>query len=99
MAWSRATAASIGYSDFGPADGKPVLILHSTITSRAPPTRLVTALQATGFRPLAIDRPGFGDTDAGGSPADPYLLAAHDVAAVCAALGIERLDVVARGWS
>ncbi len=88
---------SIGYSDFGPADGNPLLILHSTITSRAPPTRLVAALQAKGFRPLAIDRPGFGDTDPGSSLADPYVPAAHDVATVCAALGIERLDVVARG--
>lgn len=88
---------SIGYSDFGPPDAKPVLILHSTITSRAPPTRLVAAMQAKGFRPFAIDRPGFGDTDPGGSPVDPYLLAAHDVAAVCGALGIERIDVVARG--
>ena len=88
---------SIGYSDFGPIGAKPVLILHSTITSRAPPTRLVAALQAKGFRPIAIDRPGFGDTDAGGSPADPYFLAAHDVAAICAAIRIDRLDIIARG--
>jgi pimeloyl-ACP methyl ester carboxylesterase/DNA-binding CsgD family transcriptional regulator len=88
---------SIGYSDFGPVDGSPVLILHSTITSRAPPTRLVSALRAKGFRPLAIDRPGFGDTYPGGSAADPYLLAAHDVAVVCAALGVKRLDVISRG--
>ncbi len=87
----------IGYSDFGPADATPVLILHSTITSRPPPTRLVAALHAAGFRPIAIDRPGFGDTDPAGSARDPYLLAAHDTAGVAAALGIARLDVVARG--
>jgi pimeloyl-ACP methyl ester carboxylesterase/DNA-binding CsgD family transcriptional regulator len=87
----------IGYSDFGPAGGKPVLILHSTITSRPPPTRLVEALQQRGFRPLAIDRPGFGDTDPGGLHGDPYGLAAHDVAQVCNALGLPRIDVVVRG--
>ncbi len=87
----------IGYSDFGPPCGKPVLILHSTITSRPPPTRLVEALQQRGFRPLAIDRPGFGDTDPSGVHGDPHDLAAHDVAQVCSALGLHRIDVVARG--
>ncbi len=88
---------NIGYSDFGLRDGKPVLILHSTITSRAPPTRLVSALQAAGYRPLAIDRPGFGDTAAGASARDPFALAADDVAFVCARLGLDRIDVIARG--
>lgn len=87
----------IGFSDFGPRAGKPVLILHSTITSRAPPTRLVSALQAAGYRPLAIDRPGFGDTAAGASATDPYALAADDAAFVCAKLGFDRIDVIARG--
>ena len=90
-------ARRIGYSDYGPVEGVPVLILHSTITSRAPPTRLVAALQARGFRPLAIDRPGFGDTDPGGALDDPYRLAAQDAAIVCEALGLSWLDVVARG--
>ena len=86
----------IGYSDFGPAGGRPVLILHSTITSRPPPTRLVAALRRAGFRPIAIDRPGFGDS-AMASADDPYTPASHDAAAVCAALGFERIDVIARG--
>jgi pimeloyl-ACP methyl ester carboxylesterase/DNA-binding CsgD family transcriptional regulator len=87
----------IGFSDFGPPDGEPVAILHSTITSRAPPTRLVAALQAARFRPLAIDRPGFGDTSPGASPKDPYALAADDFAFVCASLSLARVDVIARG--
>ena len=90
-------ARRIGFSDFGPANGSAVLILHSTITSRAPPTRLVAALQAVGYRPLAIDRPGFGDTWPGGSASDPYALAADDVAAVCLHLGLSTIDVIARG--
>ena len=86
---------TVAWSDYGPREGRPVLILHSTIAARAPPTRLVEALRARGFRPLAIDRPGFGDTDMGAGP--PYAQAAADVAAVAAQLGIARLDVIARG--
>lgn len=87
---------TIGYSDYGPAGARPVLILHSTITARAPPTRLVEALQGAGYRPLAIDRPGFGGTTLAGRPPG-YEQAADDAAAVAAALGITRLDVIARG--
>lgn len=90
-------ARKIGYSDFGPADGDPVFILHSTITSRAPPTRLVAALHRHGYRPLAIDRPGFGDTDPSEKNGDPFALAAHDTAAVCAALGLSSVTIIARG--
>ncbi len=88
---------SIGFSDFGPAGAKPVLILHSTITSRAPPTRLVEALQRNGFRPLAVDRPGYGDTDPAPRNEEHHACAAADLAAVCAALGLAEIDVVARG--
>lgn len=87
---------TIGYSDHGPALGRPVLVLHSPICTRAPPTRLVAALQARGFRPLTIDRPGYGDTDPGSAGPDPHVQAAADVAAVCAAHGIARIDVIAR---
>lgn len=95
----RLTFASrnIGYSDFGPTDGRPVFILHSTITSRAPPTRLVAALRHSGFRPIAVDRPGFGDTDWGQLGDDPYALPAADMALVCDALRLTNVDVIARG--
>lgn len=88
---------TIAYSDFGPASGRPVFILHSTITARAPPTRLVAALRAAGFRPLAIDRPGFGATSAAAEGADNNVVAANDFRRVCAALDIARADIVARG--
>lgn len=86
----------IAYSDYGPPHGRPVVILHSTISARAPPTRLVNLLWQRGFRPIAIDRPGFGSTDPIAAD-DPYLAAATDVAAVCDHLGIARVDVIARG--
>lgn len=92
----RPDGRSVSYSDYGPVGGRPVLILHSTICARAPPTRLVEALHRRGFRPLAIDRPGFGQT----TPVDAapgYIEAASDAAAVAAALGLRRLEVIARG--
>lgn len=88
---------TVAYSDYGPAGGRAVLILHSTITARAPPTRLVRALWRQGFRTLAIDRPGFGDSDAARDPSPPYRTASDDVAALCRTLGIERIDLIARG--
>ena len=92
----RADGTRIGYSDYGPADAPPVFILHSTICARHPPTRLVAALHDAGYRTLAIDRPGFGDSDASPGP-DPNAAAAADFASVCADLGIGRCDIVARG--
>lgn len=88
---------TIGWSDYGPAGARPVFILHSTITARAPPTRLVAALHDAGFRPIAIDRPGFGGTSPAPSGGDLHHTAARDFEQVCAALGIEKADIVARG--
>ncbi len=93
---ARPAGGRIGYSDYGPDDAPPVFILHGTICARHPPTRLVDALRARGYRVLAIDRPGFGDSDPFPAP-DPNAAAAADFTTVCAALGIARCDVIARG--
>lgn len=97
----RPDGTRVAWSDYGPASGKPVLIIHSSMTSRFVSRRLVRALHARGFRPIAIDRPGFGLTDpmpglvAGKH--DPFATSVHDVALVAAQAKIARLDVVARG--
>ncbi|WP_430419839.1 alpha/beta fold hydrolase [Phenylobacterium sp.] len=91
----------IAVSDYGPASGRAVLVAHSTTSCRHVARRLLRALQAAGYRPIAIDRPGFGLTDelAGARPGDhdPFALAADDALRVFDALRISRLDVVARG--
>lgn len=97
MGLLQADGRQIGFSDFGPAGAMPVLILHSTITARAPPTALVKALQQQGYRALAVDRPGFGDSDPASDPASHQAVAAADVAQLCQQLGIKQLDVIARG--
>ena len=75
--------------------------MHSTITTRHPPSALIEALHHAGFRPLTIDRPGFGDSDplstTGTEGYAPWVAAAHDVATVCAALGLHQSDVIGCG--
>lgn len=95
----RPDGGRIAISDYGPAGGRPVVILHSSMTSRHPPRRLVAELMRHGYRVLAIDRPGFGLTDIEGDVAggDPFAPAAHDMAIVLDQLRIDRVDIVARG--
>lgn len=93
----RPEGGLIAFSDYGPRAGKPVLVLHSSSASRPAPSRLVAALQAAGFRPFAIDRPGFGLTDALDGGGDPFAAACADIRTVCAHLRFKRIDVVARG--
>lgn len=97
----RPDGSRIAWSDYGPPTGKPVLIVHSSMTSRPAPSGLTAALQAKGFRVLSLDRPGFGMSDpAPGSVAgehDPFETAADDVVALLDALKIPSIDIVARG--
>ena len=54
-------------------------------------------LQAAGWRPIAIDRPGFGKTHPGRISADnPYEQAVIDTAHVLDRLKIQRIAVIAR---
>jgi len=97
----RADGTRIAWSDYGPASGKPVLVVHSSMTSRPVSRALVAALQAAGGRPIAIDRPGFGMSDPfpgmESGRHDPFAVAARDVLSLCRKLRIASLDVVARG--
>lgn len=88
-------------SDYGPPSGRPVFVLHSSMTTRPVNAQLVEALQNAGFRPLSLDRPGFGDTDPvtsspSGNPV-PFDAAARDMIEVCRQLGFESIDIVSRG--
>lgn len=87
----------IAVSDYGPRSGRPVLVLHSSSASRPVPSALLGALHARGFRPFAIDRPGFGLTDPLERDGDPFALACDDIRTVCDAFGFGSVDIVARG--
>ena len=97
----RPHGGRIAVSDYGPASGRPVLVVHSSMTSRVVARGLRRALQAAGFRPISIDRPGFGLTDEieGLRPGlhDPFVSAAADAVLVLDALKLDTIDIVARG--
>jgi pimeloyl-ACP methyl ester carboxylesterase/FixJ family two-component response regulator len=87
----------IAWSDYGPASGKPVLIVHSNWTCRSVPQKMVMQLQAAGWRPIAIDRPGFGSTHPGSlSQIDPFSQAIADTQSVLDRLRIGKIAVIAR---
>lgn len=92
----RADGTRIAYSDYGPASGRPVLLVHSSMTSRLASRALVACLQSAGFRPVSIDRPGFGLTEMIDA-VDPFDAAAADMTCVSEALRIKTWAVVARG--
>lgn len=97
----RGDGSRIAWSDYGPMGGKPVLVVHSSMTSRPVPSGLVAALQARGFRVLSVDRPGFGLSDPvpglRAGEHDPFDAAARDVVTLLAALKLSRIDILARG--
>lgn len=87
----------IAWSDYGPASGRPVLIVHSNWTCRSAPRMMVVRLQAAGWRPIAIDRPGFGKTHPGSlSVSNPFEQAVSDTALVLDRLKISRAAVITR---
>lgn len=99
--FQRPDGSQVAYSDYGPRSGSPVLVLHSSSASRPAPSRLVAALQAQGFRPLSLDRPGFGLTDPhpdrARGRADPFGAAVDDVRLFLKHLKLPRIDILGRG--
>ena len=90
----RRAAGHIAVSDHGPADGAPVVVLHTPLSGRHLPRVLVEALQARGLRPICVERPGFGLT----SPARGEVVADAnaDLIDVLDALDVERVVLLAR---
>ena len=53
----------IAFADHGPVGGYPVLVFHTTTSGRAQSPHLLAALVQHGYRPVVIERPGYGLTD------------------------------------
>ena len=90
----------IAANDYGPPSGLPTLVLHSSMTSRPVNRALVEALQNAGFRPVSLDRPGFGDTASAPETCqgtDYFDLAARDMIEFCAVMGWSKVRLVSRG--
>jgi pimeloyl-ACP methyl ester carboxylesterase len=74
-------------------EGRPVLLLHQAIMTAHQFDRVFAPLIARGLRPIAIDMPGFGQSDP-----PPFVPAIRDYAAVVPALldalGLARVPIV-----
>jgi pimeloyl-ACP methyl ester carboxylesterase len=83
----------------GPEDGTPVLLMHGWPDSHRLWRHQVEALTAAGYRTIAPDLRGFGDSD---KPDDveAYKLAhtVADMLAVLDACGVEKANVVCHDW-
>ncbi|MBS0362853.1 MAG: hypothetical protein JSR98_15865 [Proteobacteria bacterium] len=85
----------VAVSDHGPADGQPVVYCHAQMQGRHLPQVTVRALQAEGFRPIAVERAGFGLSDwVDGDFAEAGV---RDLAEVLDALELDRVHALARG--
>ncbi len=84
----------IAIADHGPSSGRPVIIMHSTVSGRHHPARFIAQLKGAGYRPITMDRAGFGLTDK--AEGDLMEAGVNDIADVLVALGVKTSLVVAR---
>ena len=85
---------TLAYDDAGDPSGVPVVYLHGTPDSRLGRPDDRVAAEA-GVRLLAVDRPGFGDSDV--DPGARLTALGDDLARILDAVGAERAILL--GWS
>jgi pimeloyl-ACP methyl ester carboxylesterase len=83
----------VAYRDTG-GTGTPVILLHSLASSGASWGPQFAALSAAGFRAIAPDRRGWGDSSPTREGESDIGTAAGDVDALADALGLERFHLV-----
>ncbi|HEX6417642.1 MAG TPA: alpha/beta fold hydrolase [Acidimicrobiales bacterium] len=95
----RITANGIGIEVDEGGDGPPVLLLHGWPDTRRLWRDVAPALRGAGYRTIAPDLRGFGDSDKP-EPVAAYGLLdlAGDALGVLDALGAERAHVVGHDW-
>ncbi len=101
MGTSRVVANGINISVTveGPEGGRPVLLLHGFPDSHHIWRHQVAALTDAGFRTIALDQRGYGESDAP-EGVDAYAIPnmAMDAVGVLDALGVPRVAVVGHDW-
>jgi DNA-binding CsgD family transcriptional regulator len=90
----RWAPGKIAVADHGPPTAKPVLIFHSSVSGRHHSRSFISALRNAGYRPIVIERAGFGLSAA--APGDPVSAGAADVRDVVDSLTLDAPLVVAR---
>jgi len=85
----------LAFSECGPSDGTPIVFLHGASFSKATWEELGTLsfFAERGFRCIALDLPGFGQSAPNASERETYLAAAFD------ALGVDRPLLVSPSMS
>ncbi|CAM3136638.1 alpha/beta hydrolase [Prescottella defluvii] len=86
---------SMGFADYGPADGFVVVNAHGELSCRLDVRAAAPVAEAAGIRLISPDRPGIGLSDP--SPGRTVLDWAADVEELLDRLGVERVGVL--GWS
>lgn len=86
---------SMGFADYGPADGFVVVNAHGGLSCRLDIRAAAPVAEAAGIRLISPDRPGIGLSDP--SPGRTVLDWASDVEQLADQLGVERMGVL--GWS
>lgn len=83
-------------AEFGPADGKPLVMVHGGLASSSYFGAVIPYLTAEGFHVICVDSRGHGRSTRSAQPYS-YELMASDVVAMMDALHIPKADLV--GWS
>lgn len=91
---SQDAARRIALIDYGPYDAEPLMVFHGAAAGRRLPLAFREALVAAGFRPIVIQRPGFGLTDP--AAGDYAAAGAADMAAVIERLRLKSAHMLAR---
>lgn len=89
----------VAFVDYGPKGGRPVVVFHGYSTGRILPLNFVAELHRAGYRPLAVQRPGFGLSDPAFNPESHLDVQADDLLAVLTALKLRKVDVMVRDGS
>lgn len=87
----------LGYAEYGPRNGRPLLCFHGYPSSRLEAEPLAAAATARGIRILSIDRPGFGLSSPQqheGSSGRRIVDWPRDVHSFAKGLGLERFAVM-----
>lgn len=86
-----ADGRSLGYAEYGPADGDPLLFFHGTPGSRYTRHPDASLLEKHGVRHVTLERPGYGQSTY--QPRRELLDWPHDVREAADALGLDTFAV------
>jgi pimeloyl-ACP methyl ester carboxylesterase/DNA-binding CsgD family transcriptional regulator len=92
--FARPDGRRVALIDYGPASGRVCVVMHGFMTGRRLPRAFVDILQGDGWRPVVIQRSGFGLSDP--ATGDYLATAADDMTATLDLLEVDRTAVLAR---